>query len=470
MNENDLIYNFARQHAIGAAGLVAMLMPQTFSAGLGVKGLDGRYQLTNKTLEDLLCSDAPHLAGRVDSELFPAEAVSQLARADQRIMGGDVAVNQALNFSVKGSYVQCLWLEFPIHGPNEKLLFVGAAVIDMRRHQNVVELQKALERLQRNNQELQKSLFELDHLASTDKLTGTWNRRRLAEAVANEMDRLKRYKHPLSVLIIDIDFFKKVNDTHGHNVGDQVLTTLASVVQSGLRTSDSLTRWGGEEFVVLCPNTKLSTAAVLAERLRERLAQTTFPKVGHLTVSLGVAECTGSETWEQWLGRADAALYRAKEGGRNQVQFAPEVPAQPEPEGDMATSFVKLTWHPAYESGNSVIDNQHRGLFRDANNILGAMLSGTPPDEVAGLIKTLLADVMEHFRDEEVTIAAIGYPGVPMHARMHQKLIADAAGLSQRFEAGALNIGELFNFIAHDVIARHILKADRDYFSYLKAQ
>ena len=136
----------------------------------------------------------------------------------------------------------------------------------------------------------------------------------------------------------------------------------------------------------------------------------------------------------------------------------------------MATSFVKLTWHPAYESGNSVIDNQHRGLFRDANNILGAMLSGTPPDEVAGLIKTLLADVMEHFRDEEVTIAAIGYPGVPMHARMHQKLIADAAGLSQRFEAGALNIGELFNFIAHDVIARHILKADRDYFSYLKAQ
>lgn len=469
MIENDLIYNFARQHGIGASGLVAMLMPQTFGAGIGVKSLDGRYQLANKAMENLLCGSAQALAGIADSDLFPAEVVTQLQRSDQQIMKGAAAVNEALNFSVKGLFVQCLWLKFPVHGSDGQLLFIGAAVIDLARHQNVVKLQEALERLQLTNQELQKNLAELDHLASTDKLTGTWNRRRLAEALVNEMDRLRRYNHPLSLLIIDIDFFKKVNDVHGHTAGDQVLAKMASVVQSTLRTSDSLTRWGGEEFIVLCPNTTVSTAVVLAERLRECVAQTVFPEVGSITASLGVAECMGNETWEQWFKRADTALYRAKSGGRNQVQFAPEVPAQLDAGENVAANFVKLSWHPAYESGNTGIDNQHRGLFGDANKILAAMLTGRPPDEVAALVKTLLDDVAEHFRDEEATISAAGYPGAGMHVKLHQKLIGDASVLAQRFDAGTLNIGELFKFIAHDVIASHILKADREYFPYLKA-
>jgi diguanylate cyclase (GGDEF)-like protein/hemerythrin-like metal-binding protein len=469
MIENDLIYNFAKQHAIGASGLVAMLMPQTFGAGIGVKDLDGRYQLANKTIEDLLCASTCPLAGRCDSDLFPPEVVAQLQRSDQQIVEGAAAVNEALDFSINGVFVQCVWLKFPVHGPDGQLLFIGAAVIDLARHQNVVKLQEALERLQLTNQQLQKNLAELDHLANSDKLTGAWNRRRLAEAVVNEMDRLRRYNHPLSLLIIDIDFFKKVNDTHGHAAGDQVLLTLASVVQSNLRTSDSLTRWGGEEFVVLCPNTTLSTATVLAERLRQCVAESIFPEVGAVTISLGVAECTGNEAWEQWFKRADVALYQAKGAGRNQVRFAPEVPEQHDVGENVAANFVKLSWHPAYESGNSEIDNQHRGLFRDTNNVLGAMLSGRPPDEIAALVKNLVDAVTEHFHDEEAAIAAAGYPGAPMHAKMHQKLIDDASGLVQRFEERTLNIGELFKFIAHDVIARHILKADREYFPYLKA-
>ncbi|MDI1246628.1 MAG: diguanylate cyclase [Rhodoferax sp.] len=469
MIENDLIYNFAKQHVIGASGLVAMLMPQTFGAGIAVKSLDGRYQLVNKAMENLLCSSTYPLAGMTDTDLFPAEVVTQLERSDQQIMKGVAAVNEALNFSVKGLFVQCLWLKFPVHGPDGQVLFIGAAVIDLARHQDVVKLQEALGRLQLANQELQRNLAELDHVASTDKLTGTWNRRRLAEALVNEMDRLRRYNHPLSLLIIDIDFFKKVNDVHGHTAGDKVLTMLASLVQSTLRTSDSLTRWGGEEFIVLCPNSTMSTAVVLAERLRESVNQTIFPDVGNITVSLGVAECISNETWEQWFNRADAALYRAKSGGRNQTQFAAEVPTQLDAGENVAANFVKLTWHPAYESGNTNIDDQHRGLFGDANKILGAMLTGRPPEEVAVLVKTLLDDVAKHFHDEEITIAAAGYPGAPTHAKMHQKLMADASELALGFDAGTLNIGELFKFIAHDVIARHILKADREYFPYLKA-
>ncbi len=470
MIENDLIYDFAKQHVIGASGLVAMLMPQTFGAGIGVKSLDGRYQLANKTMQELLCKGTDPLAGMADSDLFPPEVVAQLKRSDQQIMQGAEAVNESLSFSVNGVLVQCLLLKFPVHGADGQLLFIGAAVIDLARHHNVVKLQEALVHLQQANQDLQKNLAELDHLASTDKLTGTWNRRRLAEALVNEMDRLRRYNHPLSLLIIDIDFFKKINDVHGHTTGDEALVKLASVVQSALRTSDSLTRWGGEEFVVLCPNTTLATAVVLAERLRESVMQAAFPGIGNITVSLGVAECTGNETWEDWFRRADAALYRAKGGGRNQVQFAPEVPSQLDAGENVAANFVKLSWHQAYESGNAEIDNQHRGLFRDANNILGAMLSGRPPDEVAALANTLLDDVATHFQEEETIIAAAGYPGAQKHAKMHQQLMDDASGLAQRFEAGSLNVGELFKFIAHDVIARHILKADREYFPYLRAQ
>jgi diguanylate cyclase (GGDEF)-like protein/hemerythrin-like metal-binding protein len=470
MIENDLIYNFAKQHVIGASGLVSMLMPQTFGAGVGVKSLDGRYQLANKTMEELLGNNTDALAGMTDHDLFPAEVVNQLKRSDQQIMDGAPAVNEALNFSVKGVRVQCLWLKFPVHGPNGNLLFIGAAVVDLERHQNVAKLQESLMRLQQTNQQLQKNLAELDHLASTDKLTGSWNRRRLSEAVVNEMDRLRRYNHPLSLLIIDIDFFKKVNDSHGHTAGDGVLSSLASVVLASLRTSDSLTRWGGEEFVVLCPNTTLSTATVLAERLRQRVAETSFPEVGSVTVSMGVAECTGNETWEQWFKRADAALYRAKGGGRNQVQFAPEVPEHHDVGENVTANFVKLSWHPAYDSGHAGIDEQHRGLFRDTNNVLGAMLSGRPPDEVAALVKILLNDVAAHFQEEEAAIAAAGYPGALTHAKMHKNLLTEAADLAQRFEAGSLNIGELFKFIAHDVIARHILKSDREYFPYMQAQ
>jgi PleD family two-component response regulator len=142
-------------------------------------------------------------------------------------------------------------------------------MLDISRQEAVSELRRSLEQLQQSNQELQKALAELDRLASTDKLTGTWNRRRLADAVTNEMERLRRYDHPVSLLIVDIDFFKKVNDDHGHVVGDQVLTKLATLLQSNVRVMDSLTRWGGEEFVVLCPNTTLSTVAMLAERLRK---------------------------------------------------------------------------------------------------------------------------------------------------------------------------------------------------------
>ena len=170
-------------------------------------------------------------------------------------------------------------------------------------------------------------ISDLDQLARTDELTGAWNRRRFEETVETEMDRLRRYGQRLSLMILDVDHFKKINDLYGHSIGDQVLIDLSNTIRSSLRVSDSLTRWGGEEFIILCPNTTAETVSKLAERLRKEVSSIEFQKVGNITLSFGVAECGAEETWEQWLHRADEALYLAKSGGRDRVKTNKKTPA-----------------------------------------------------------------------------------------------------------------------------------------------
>ena len=458
-----------KQASFGASGLLSLLASQTSGIGIGVKGLDGRYQRTNQAMETLLGKSAEQIVGVTDQDLFSPEIAAQLDPSDHEIIDGAAAAKIELDLSIEGITRRCLWLKFPVLGPDGDILAVGAVMLDIARQEAVAELQRSLEQVQQTNQELQQALAELERLASTDKLTGTWNRRRLHEAVTNEMERLRRYDHPVSLMIVDIDFFKQVNDDHGHVVGDQVLTTLATLLQSNVRIMDSLTRWGGEEFVVLCPNTTLSSVAMLAERLREKIASAVYPAVNTITASIGVAECLSRETWEQWFQRADAALYRAKACGRNQVQAAPETPQRVSVGENVSAHFVQLSWHPAYESGHPLIDRQHRALFGHANNLLAATLSARPTDEVARVIDALVHDLVQHFQDEELIFTAAGFPGAAEHAAIHRELVDRAVQLVGRFHAGTLGIGELFQFLAHDVVARHMLGADREFFPFLDA-
>jgi len=333
-----------------------------------------------------------------------------------------------------------------------------------------VELRQAIDALQRENQELKVLIAELERVAGTDKLTGAWNRRRLAEAADGEMERLKRYGHPLSVLVLDIDLFKRVNDTYGHAAGDRLLVELSGRIRSVLRSTDSLTRWGGEEFVVLCPNTALPMAAVFAERLRGAIAGTEFSVGESTTVSIGAAECLPGETWELWFHRADAMLLRAKASGRNQVRVAPEIPMRAGATEEDPSNLVRLVWRRAYECGHEVVDHEHKALFGDVNDLLATIVSGRPVRETGAIADTLIRDVARHFQDEESIIAAAGYPRAARHAALHRALVARALILVERFRAGEANMGEIFQFLAHDLIARHILRADRDFFSYLQRQ
>ena len=165
---------------------------------------------------------------------------------------------------------------------------------------------------------------ELQIMASTDPLTGLLNRRRFLEQAEKEFLRSQRYQHELAAVMLDIDHFKTINDTHGHFVGDQVLIALSRAAENLLRDIDILCRWGGEEFVILMPETPLAGAAILAERLREMLARLTVDTTAgtvRFTVSAGVAaRCEPDAGLTDILQRADTALYAAKQHGRNRIQ------------------------------------------------------------------------------------------------------------------------------------------------------
>ncbi|MCA6062139.1 GGDEF domain-containing protein [Thalassolituus marinus] len=159
-------------------------------------------------------------------------------------------------------------------------------------------------------------------LANTDTLTGLQNRRAIHPLLQHEMERTKRFSTPVSMLLIDIDFFKQVNDEHGHMIGDEVLAQVARELQSKIRSADHVCRWGGEEFLVLASSTTADQAGELAEKLRQRVEGMQLMSVGHVTISVGVAQYRTGESFSGWYDRTDSALYRAKHGGRNQVVVA----------------------------------------------------------------------------------------------------------------------------------------------------
>ena len=163
----------------------------------------------------------------------------------------------------------------------------------------------------------------LEVQASTDSLTGALNRRAMKEAASREVARALRYAYPLSMIMIDIDKFKHLNDTRGHAAGDCALEALSSAIREALRTCDYLARTGGEEFAILLPNTSGITGLAVAERLRQKIEALDIrfePEPLHITISAGVTQLiSGDDGWEAMMRRADAAMYTAKLRGRNQV-------------------------------------------------------------------------------------------------------------------------------------------------------
>jgi diguanylate cyclase (GGDEF)-like protein len=222
------------------------------------------------------------------------------------------------------SFALVVWLRYVSDGDSEMLrldmlqLMVMALTLPW-----FIFIGGRVKRLQRGLTEASIKLEDIEERARRDDLTGVYNRRALVAAMEESKQRADTAGEPLSICLIDLDFFKRYNDEFDHLTGDEVLRTFARAVQEGLRATDVFGRYGGEEFVQILRHTKLAGAMADAERLRERIGTLDMPvpnRLGRLTVSIGVAEYQPGEGIIETFARADGALHRAKQLGRNRVE------------------------------------------------------------------------------------------------------------------------------------------------------
>lgn len=234
---------------------------------------------------------------RRNGERIPAEEWA----AARAITRGETTLNEEVDIqSFDGSRKAILNSALPIR--NEQGDIVGAVCVNV----------DVTERIRFENM--------LKEMAHTDALTRAYTRRRFHELLDDELARAQRYGHLFSLIMFDIDRFKLINDTHGHAAGDEVLGLVSQQVRLHIRSTDYFARYGGDEFVILLPETSQQEARALAEKLRQTLERECVPHAGTISCSFGVYQYRDGVTAEHMLREVDAALYQAKGGGRNRVE------------------------------------------------------------------------------------------------------------------------------------------------------
>ena len=267
-----------------------------------MKGEDRRFRYANQRAADAFGLPADQVVGKLDCQLMPSEAAERFWRKDQEIFAsGQRSVSEEAMQGRDGRMRHYWSVVVPWQQADGSRAVIGLST-------DITELHDLKEELQRQ--------------ARTDALTGVANRRSFQEAAQAEFQRSRRYGRQLSLMAIDVDHFKGINDHHGHPVGDRVLQVIAQCVQESLRSNDVLARTGGEEFCVLLPETELAAASELAGRLCQNLAlHAAFSTLGvEVTASFGVTSLLADdERFDQVFARCDRALYAAKQQGRNRV-------------------------------------------------------------------------------------------------------------------------------------------------------
>ena len=292
-------------------------------------------------------------------------------------------------------------------------------------------------------------------------MTGLYNRHYLNERISEEIERSERYDVPLSMTLFDLDHFKVLNDTWGHEAGDDQLRRIAQIIGAVIRDSDILVRMGGEEFIAVFPQTGETGAGIAAEKMRKAIEGCGNP-MGHVvTASFGVAARSKAESYKSWLRRLDNALYRAKDSGRNRVVEA---------SGLRNPFFVpkQFEWRTKWECGNPHIDNDHRDLMAITNDLTQKLAADPQSEPAIAVLDELLNRVDRHFREEERVLEHVGYPDLLDHHTIHSDLLAKAMVCKEGCLNGTIDVEEVFRFLVDEVIVGHMLTSDILFFPYIR--
>jgi len=333
---------------------------------------------------------------------------------------------------------------------------------------DITETRKLELQLYKNNEslvELTKKLEQknkiLNDLAIKDELTGLYNRHFLDQWIEKEMCRADREHKPLSMIIFDLDHFKRVNDIWGHPVGDEVLKQTANLASNLISEPNFLVRLGGEEFIVVMPGSRVNQAFAVAEMIRQAMEKFKYPIVGQVTASFGIAERMEAESYYSWYKRTDKAMYRAKECGRNRVFSSDD-------QDRFLNGPVKIEWKQEWESGHPAIDEDHRELVEKANTLIYMSLSDTRREKIMLHVDIILDDIIVHFHDEEQILLEIGYPDYENHTEIHRTLLYKVFQFKEAFQNGEIKLAEFFSFIVNDLVVDHIINSDSEYFPYTR--
>ncbi|PKU26135.1 diguanylate cyclase [Telmatospirillum siberiense] len=290
----------------------------------------------------------------------------------------------------------------------------------------------------------------------TDKLTGVWNRRKLDEVGHAELLRLVRYGTPSSLMIIDIDNFKVINDTFGHATGDSILCLVATVCGQSIRETDILGRWGGEEFIVILPGAGVDESLQVAERLRMAINTIETGLDRTLSVSIGLSLGLSSDDWHQWFERADAALYRAKSSGKNCSFF--DISLQQE------NGISQISWNPSDILGIPAVDEDHRNLIATANDFLTFSATDYDKRQAYARLQQIERKILRHFRREEMLLEELVPDGVASHREKHRLLENRMRFLMEKFRRDDIPLHAVVQFVVFEMCAQHIALHDKEAF------
>ncbi len=309
------------------------------------------------------------------------------------------------------------------------------------------------------NLQLSSQNIRLSETALKDKLTGVYNRAMFERYIYSELAKADSLGYDMSLIIFDLDHFKRVNDTYGHDTGDEVLVNTAMVTQKALRKSDLLIRWGGEEFLIILSNSNLNSAARIAEEIRKEISNFNHEKAGQVTISLGVAERLEFEFWESWFKRADKALYQAKKSGRNRLSISMDSkPIRNDSDG--------LNWKTEWFCGNEKIDQQHKELMIDANEMIAAYNNDI--SEFTVLFEKFYQSLKKHFRYEEGILRNVEYPFLEEHVQIHEQILVSVEKTKDNIQRLSTSSASIFDYILEEILVGHFLLEDFKFFNYLQ--
>lgn len=309
-----------------------------------------------------------------------------------------------------------------------------------------------------------KSDERLYELATKDTLTNVYNRRYFVDFLNQQIKKCNESDVQFSLILLDLDHFKNINDEYGHLVGDEVLKGIALLLKRNLRKADVICRWGGEEFIIFLLNTKLEAAGMIAEKLRNYIEQMRIEGVSSVTASLGATQWIEGDDATSIFKRIDNSLYLAKLTGRNKVVSNEEVFIY---KGGLP---VSIEWGPFFKSGNVQIDQEHNDLISLSNELILNCFKEDNSEAILQLFDKLMNHIVLHFSNEEDILREYDYKDYQEHKETHSALVDRTALLLSQLKEGNQGSIDIAKYIIQEIVVGHIIKSDFKFYDLFRSK